>query len=60
MIRKEDCLEIGGGGSGPALRLKENFETGDSFKSGTYKNEPLHSGKTPEFKIKQVELFVLY
>lgn len=28
LIKKKDCLEIGGGGNGPALRLKTNLETG--------------------------------
>lgn len=38
LLIKKDCLEIGGGGYGPSLKIKNDMIMGESFKSDTYMN----------------------
>lgn len=38
LLLKKDCLEIGGGGYGPAIRIKSDMVGGESYKSDTYMN----------------------
>jgi len=52
-----DHVSFGGGGEGEAIRINENFETGETNSSETFGNKPFVEGKM--FKCSEFELYAL-
>jgi len=51
-------VAFGGGKDGDALRLDEELLHGQSYRSETYNNDPLHCSDDPEFECAAVQVYV--
>ena len=54
-----DCLMFGNGPKGPAIRFDKDLDSGFSYDGGCFSNPVLINNEKGEFKIKNIEIFML-
>jgi hypothetical protein len=61
-LGEHEYFSIGGEGDGPAIRVNETLDKGQTNASGTYKNPPLTLGEKfvdDLYNIHNLEIFIL-